>query len=89
MVDGEADSMDVAGLAVRIDGEEGVVSVVGTDVSGMEKAGADALRSASIEAILDSDGEAACFRVPAEMVGSVMRLLHQALAPSSVEEVSL
>ena len=89
MVDGEADSMDVAGLAVRIDGEEGVVSVVGTDVSGIEKAGADALRSASIEAILDSDGEAACFRVPAEMVGSVMRLLHQALAPSSVEEVSL
>lgn len=89
MVEDDADPMNVAGLAIRVDGEEAVVSVVGTDVSGIGKAGAEALASAGIEASLDSDGEAACFRVPAEMGGSVMRLLHQALAPSPVEEVSL
>ncbi len=54
MVEDDADPMNVAGLAIRIDGEEAFVSVVGTDVSGIGQAGAEALTSAGIEASLDS-----------------------------------
>ena len=88
MVDGEADLVDVAGLAGRRDGEAGLVSVVGSDVSAVADACTEALRTAGIEATLDLDGETASFRVAAEMVGAAMRLLYLTLVPSAVEEVS-
>lgn len=84
MVDSQADPRDVAGLAIRNDGGGGVVSVVGSDVRVAADASVKALQSAGIETTADVGVEIASFRVSAELVDDVMRLLHLTLAQSSI-----
>jgi aspartate kinase len=88
-VDGEALPLAVAGLAMKLGRDQGIVSVVGTDTTRIQRVGAEALRSSGVDVSATIDDGGVSFMVFPEQTVEAMRSLHQALILSSVEEISL